>query len=95
MDLTWGGMEESADDREKMTNIGENMYSETSDKGHSKRGQISQQRTSQGALVCVLIKITSERGQPLYKVQIDGSQSVFTIIRFHCIINCQGCTKNV
>ena len=40
------------------------------DKGHSERGQTSQQRTHQmysSIYIHTLYKITSERGQPLYK----------------------------
>ena len=67
-------------------------YSETSDKGHSERGQTRIQ---------TLYKITSERGQPLYKGQNAGSQSMSTLrgstdrahnnvvvsYKFHCINN--------
>ena len=43
-------------------------YSETSDKGHSERGQIFQQRTNRKySCIHTLYKIISERGQPLYK----------------------------
>ena len=61
----------------------QSMYSETSDKGHSKcilihtlykitseRGQTSQQRTHQTySSIHTLYKITSERGRLLYKGQ--------------------------
>ena len=54
-------------------------YSETSDKGHSERGQTSEQRTNQMyRYIQTLYKITSKRGQPLYKGQNAGSQSVST-----------------
>ncbi len=50
--------------------------SETSDKGHSERGQTSEQRTNQkySSILYTLHKITSERGQPLYKGENAGSQ---------------------
>ena len=52
-------------------------YSETSDKGHSERGQTSQQRTHQlYSSIHTLYKITSERGQPLYKGQTGGPNGV-------------------
>ena len=51
------------------------IYSETSDNGHSERGQTSQQRTHHlYSSIHNLYKITSERGQPLYKGQTGGSQ---------------------
>ena len=58
------------------------QYSETSDKGHSKRGQASNQRTNQ-MYHCIqtLYKITSERGQPLYRGQIPKHVH---IERFRC-----------
>ncbi len=40
--------------------------SETSDEGHSERGQTSQQRTN---CIYTQYKVTSERGQPLYRGQ--------------------------
>ena len=40
-------------------------YSESSDKGHSKRGQTYQQRTGQKYSRIIIQKIISERGQPL------------------------------
>ena len=50
-------------------------YSETSDKGHSERGQASQQRTHHlYSSIHTLYKIISERGQPLYKGQTSGSR---------------------
>ena len=50
-------------------------YSGTSDKGHSERGQTSQQRTHNlYSSIHTLYEITSERGQPLYKGQTSGSQ---------------------
>ena len=50
-------------------------YSKTSNKGHSERGQTSQQRTRHlYSSIHTLYKITSERGQPLYKGQTGVSQ---------------------
>ncbi len=50
-------------------------YSETSDKGPSERGQTSEQWTNQKySSIHTLYKITSKRGQPLYKGQNPGSR---------------------
>ena len=55
--------------------IASRVYSETSDKGHSERGQTSQQRTRHlYSSIHTLYRITSGRGQPLYKGQTGGSQ---------------------
>ena len=60
------------------------MYSETSDKGHSERGQTSQQRTHHlYSSIHTLYKITSERGQPLYKGQMGGPNGVRSTVHVY------------
>ncbi len=49
------------------------VYGGTSDKGHSERGQTSEQKDKPPKKYSSIYKITSERGQPLYKGQNAGS----------------------